>query len=561
MMKKLILICGFVIGFIPVMVVAHGGEDHDEKAEKKGENKKWFSAESNSDIYELLLRYAPVEPGKPAKLSLFVSNYETNKPVDNASIKITTQDGANIPFIIKPNGNGSYEITCTFPEKKSYALTININSSLGPDLMLINDVEVGKKLDEANGTQSFWSKKWVLFVGGTLAGILLMVLIGKLWRRRVKATFLLLLILFASVPYPISNTYAHGDEDHGDDSNKKGSNGLTPVFIIQKETQFLFELLTEKVSLGNFTESTRLFGTVLPSSGGQALVQSPQTGKITSLKVNVGQKVSKGQTLAIIEQNIDAGTQVNFLTEKNNIQAEYEAAKKEYERLQSIADIVAKKDLAESEARYHRASENKKVLEGLSNSSSGNSKLIYLKSPINGIVGNFTYSIGSTINAGETIFTVTDLSKVYVEAQVFDKDAVKVKVGGRFMVECSNDDHKTQEVRLLSIAQNINSTNQSQRVLFEMNNPDGDFKIGEFVNIRVFAAKASTQLALPNSAISEINGRQAVFIKDHAEEFSLRYIATGENNGQFTTITKGIVEGERIVINAVYQAKMIYMNQ
>jgi cobalt-zinc-cadmium efflux system membrane fusion protein len=82
---------------------------------------------------------------------------------------------------------------------------------------------------------------------------------------------------------------------------------------------------------------------------------------------------------------------------------------------------------------------------------------------------------------------------------VFDKDANKVQQGAKFTIECANDSHKTSEVKLLSLAQEINATNQSQRVLFELNNPDSDFKIGEFVNIRVFASENSQQIALPNS--------------------------------------------------------------
>jgi cobalt-zinc-cadmium efflux system membrane fusion protein len=70
------------------------------------------------------------------------------------------------------------------------------------------------------------------------------------------------------------------------------------------------------VQSGSFTESTKLFGTIIPSSNGQALLTTPQNGKIVSLNVRVGEQVKAGQQLAIIEQNIDAGTQVNFLQKK-----------------------------------------------------------------------------------------------------------------------------------------------------------------------------------------------------------------------------------------------------
>ena len=52
-----------------------------------------------------------------------------------------------------------------------------------------------------------------------------------------------------------------------------------------------------------------------------------------------------------------------------------------------------------------------------------------------------------------------------------------------------------------------------------------------------------------------------VFIKDNAERYSVSYISAGENNGFVTIINKGVEEGERVVTNATYQVKMIYLNQ
>jgi RND family efflux transporter MFP subunit len=271
--------------------------------------------------------------------------------------------------------------------------------------------------------------------------------------------------------------------------------------------------------------------------------------------VQVGQQVKAGQQLAVVEQNIDAGTQVGFLSEKNNLTAEYEAAKKGFDRLNSIKDIAAKKDIDEAAARLNKAEANLKLFTG------NTGKTITLNSPISGIVSNFNVSKGTTVNAGQTLFTITNLAVVYTEAQVFDKDANKIMTGAKFSIERANDSQKTSEVKLLSVAQEINATNQSQRVLFELNNPDNNFKIGEFVNIRVFASQNSQQIALPNSAFTEINGKPVVFIKDAAEKYSVSYVQLGENNGSHTSILNGIEEGERVVINGSYQLKMIYLNQ
>jgi RND family efflux transporter MFP subunit len=325
--------------------------------------------------------------------------------------------------------------------------------------------------------------------------------------------------------------------------------------MVPKETQFLFDIFTQKISRGNFKESTQLFGTIIPSSHGQATVTTPQSGVLVSVHAQVGKEIKSGQTLAVVEQNIDAGTQINMQAERNNLMAEYEAAKKGLDRLEAIKDIAAKKDVDEATSRFQKAESNL----ALFNSRTG--KTIVLKAPISGILGNFNVSAGSTVTLGQDLFTITNLSTVYVEAQVFDRDAGKIVPEATYAIEGGNDNHKTRQITLLSPAQEINTTNQSQKVLFALNNPDGEFKIGEFVNVRVFASTPSQQITLPNSAVTEINGKPVLFVKAAAEKYNVSYVLLGENNGSHTAIVKGLEESHRAVINGSYQLKMIFLNQ
>jgi RND family efflux transporter MFP subunit len=542
-----------------VVAAASGGDDPTHGGDQPiGEayGKNYFSTEAISDKHELFLKYQPIEIGQEATLWIFISDYKTNRPLDSVTLKITSKEDKALVFTISRVDTGYYEIKTTFPSAKKYSLTVSINSTLGYDLLLLQNIEPGKELTDMAVETNRAMLGSALFLVGLVAGLLIMFIWMKARYRKVVASFLMVLIVLPTAK--LQPAWAH--EGHNE-AGKKGNN-FSNTFEVPKETQFLFNVLTQPVEPGGFIESTKLFGTVLPSSNGQAVVQSPQTGKIISLNVKVGQNVSQGQVLATIEPTIDAGNAVTFLAEKNNAEAELAAAQKDYERLKSIEDIAAKRDLAEAESRYNKARENKKLFENVGNGSASGTRSISLKSPINGIVSNFTYAMGATVNANETLFTVTNLSKVYVEAQVFDKDAGKVNSGKNFMIECATGDvHKTAKVKLLAPAQSVNPTNQTQRVIFEMENPGSEFKIGEFVNVWVFAAKPIKEMALPNSAISEINGRPVVFTKDHAEQYSVSYVSIGQNNGSYTVVKKGVEEGERVVVNATYQMKMIYLNQ
>jgi RND family efflux transporter MFP subunit len=564
--NKLTLLFFLLLTIITGKTFAHGGEDHGGEKPKTAATEAYFSSENNSEIYEVLIKYGEVVSGEDTHLTLFLSDEKTNKPIANATLIISNPDDENQKFEVVQKEAGIYEIHTKFTKNQKYDLNISINASLGADLIQIADIEVGKKLpkptvaEETKTSTSFFSTRNIITIA---IALFIGVLAGLFFRRNTKmgqkAISILLVAIMLLAPVSTVNVYAHGGEDHGDGKKSTGSSGSSEI-LVPKETQFLFDINTLNLTSGNFDPSINLFGTILPTSSGKAVVQTPQTGIIKSLSASVGQNVTKGQTLAVIEQNIDANTQVDWLTQKNSLGTELRAAKKEYDRINTIADIAAKRDVDEAERRYNTAVKNLNVFTRSNGSNNSSLRTIYLKAPISGKIDNFNFALGSSVNAGQDIFTITNLNKLYIEAQVFDKDVNAVKNGKEFTAECT-DNHKALKVKLLTLAQSINTTNQSQKVLFEIDNVNQDFKIGEFVNVRVFSQAKAASIAVPNSAITEVNGKSAIFIKDTAEKYTLVYVSLGENNGQLTTILKGIEEGEKVVINGTYQLKMMFLNQ
>ena len=561
-MKTLIF---YFLAFFPVLIFAHDGEDHGADAKKATPmSTSYFSSVSNSEKYELLLKYEPIKGDKEAVLRLFVTDFSTNKAIDDAKLEITlAADGTN-KFVVKHLESGIYEVKGIFPDNKVYSLNVNINSAIGPDLMVLENIEVGKELavaDEAVDTGFFNTNNLLLLFGGLILGALIAVVVMAIANKKIKPKHALTIILLLSIPVSTQKIIAHDGEDHG--AEKKGTQNAvaSDSFNVPKETQYLFNILTATLKEENFLGTNDFLGTIIPSTNGMAVIQSPQTGKIISLRTNIGQKVSKGQVLAVIEQSIDAGTQIDLLTQRNNAEAEYQAAKAQYDRLKTIADIAAKKDVQEAEARFKSAESNRRLLRQLSSKSNGNSKLINLTSPINGIVGTFNFAIGAVINAGETLFTITDLSKVYVEAQIYAKDENIISKAQEIFAVGTNNPNLKGKLKLISKAQTVNDANQTQKYVFEISSGAGDFKIGENVTVKVSSASASRQLVIPNTAITEVNGKQAVFVKESPESYKVIYINKGSDNGTNSIVLGGIAKESRIVSVGSYQMKTMFLNQ
>ena len=568
-MKKLII---FLLLHAPLLASAHDGEEHGDAKGGSLKSATYFSSEAVSAVYELLIKYTPLPVGKEGVLQLFVSDFNSNSPVDSsATLRISVADNPNIKLTISRIDKGIYEIKGVFPEKKAYNLNVNINTALGPDLLLLSNINVGKELLKAETVVVPQNTVWYksnLFYGftGLLLGLISMFLLMKKTNKKVIISLVVLICILPTATY--HPAAAHGGEDHNEGGGKAGG-VLSSAFMVEKESQFLFDVITQKIETGNFNQFSQALGTVIASPQGNAVVQSPQTGKITSLKVNPGQFVNAGQVIAVVEQSIDAGTQSSIAAQnsdweakRNEVEAQYNAAKTQYNRLKDIEDIAAKKDVTEAKARLEQAEKNKDLYQNIPLQKIQSAKYFNLTSPISGVVGTFNYAVGSFINSGETLLEVTNLNKIFVEIQVFANDAAQLKAAERITTTANmQSDTTIYTLKIISAAQSVNGTNQSQKVIFEIINPKGQFKIGENINVRIFSKNVTTNIIVPNEAVTEINGKAVVFIKDRAEQFSVNYISKGAENDRYTTILKGVEPGERVVVRAVYQMKSIYLNQ
>ncbi len=540
------------------------GHSHDEVGAHDGEAASGiFSVYAETKKYELTLKHEEIKPGQEAEMMLYIADYATNEPLSDVEIKMTVQEDPSVVIDVEAHEPGIYHIHAKFPDAKSYAISTNLISQRnGPDLILLSSVQVGvaplQETEaghaEAQHTRSDWWKYFLVFAGGLGVGYLFL-----RWRPKATAVILVLITCYTVQP----NLNAHGE--HGADEDKTAGDNV----FIPKETQFLFNVVTQPVSTGDFQPSVELFGTVIPSPSGLANITTPQSARVTSLRVSPGQRVTAGQVVAVMQPSVSLSEQVGVATETGRLNAdvqgayaELKAAEKERNRLQSIADIAAKKDVQAAEARYNSAKANYDALKSVSSGSvisSGGS--ITLKAPISGTVGQFALATGAEVMAGTTLFSITNLEKVYVEAQVYDRDSEFVLDASKYTVTCTNQDHETTEVRIISTASEVNPSNQSQKVIFELINPDSEFKIGEFVTLHAFQKQSSKTRFVPNSALSEISGKPVLFVKESPEVYVVRYISPGEDNGTHTIVLKGIEDGDRYVTAGTYQVKMMMLNQ
>lgn len=367
------------------------------------------------------------------------------------------------------------------------------------------------------------------------------------------------LVLALLLPPP-TRLLAHGGEDHSGDAKASTGAALTDEISLPKESQFLFGIRTTLAAYSNTYTRCTLYGTISAAAGGEGRVVVPQTGRIISLTAQVGQQVRAGQVLAIIDQTLDATQQIGLSTERANAQAELRAAQQDYARLQSIADIAARKDVVAAELRLRQARQNAGILNG-----QASQRRVQLTSPISGTVDVFSLAVGQQVTQGEELFRVINPGKLRVEAQVFAQDLPAISPNATFRIEGLQGQAGSAAARLVVFSNVVNPVNQARQLVLELDaaaNPL--FRPGQAVNVQVGSAAAGNkkQLVVPTSALTDLSGKPVVFIHREPEEFLIRYVQPGPANGDQTVLLAGNVnENDRVVTVGTYQLKSIYLNQ
>jgi cobalt-zinc-cadmium efflux system membrane fusion protein len=374
----------------------------------------------------------------------------------------------------------------------------------------------------------------------------------KFTLKTMGLSLLLFCLLWAANPL----LRAHGGDEHGNKNEDQGAKSNS--FEILKETQFLYGLRTSYPIWTDSAQFLKLYAHVLPSENGQAEIIAPMDGKVVSMNVSVGSKVTKGQVVATVEQNNSAIDQMSLAADKVRAEAEIAIAKQDLERFRKIDDIVAKKELVHAEMRLKQAQE---ALDLYKNLSANNGKLFQLRAPISGTVDNFNLALGQEVRQSELLFKVFNLAKVKVEAEVHEKDLKRLDAQRSFMVTSEESMDFAQKARFISMGNQVNPVNQTVLLILEMDNADGQLRPGQFVNVGVMGKTEERRVCIPTSSIIEVHGISAVFVHTTPEMFELRPIVAGEENGIFTTIKQGLHESDRVVVQGAYRVKTIYQNQ
>ncbi len=297
-------------------------------------------------------------------------------------------------------------------------------------------------------------------------------------------------------------------------------------------------------TVGGVAGAIELPATIEGDPQGVQVVAAPIGGRLVSLTRNLGQSISHGETLAIIESReaaslnaeVEAAGARSALAQSNLRREQRLFA----ERVSPEQDLVAARTAATEANIALRLARQQ-----LSATGGGGSALnrIAVRSPIAGQVIARSATLGQQVATDAELFRVANLAKVSVTMSLVPTDAGRVKPGARVEVTSAG---RRQDGRVTFVSPILDETTRLVPVIATIDNASGVWRVGENVGVSVLLpASGDRSVAVPSAAVQMIGDRSHVFVRT-ANGFRATPVTLGRTNGGAVTVTAGLTGEERI---------------
>ncbi|MFN9369183.1 MAG: efflux RND transporter periplasmic adaptor subunit [Planctomycetia bacterium] len=182
---------------------------------------------------------------------------------------------------------------------------------------------------------------------------------------------------------------------------------------------------------------------------------------------------------------------------------------------------------------------------------------LVLRTPFDGLVEEIFMSRGERVRSGDRLFVVADTSTLWVRAQIHERQwtTVEVTEGQEVRVNVPGAaDHDTT-ARINHVGATVEAESRSVPLVAELENDDAHYKPGMFVWVDLPQGRQRDALAVPAAAVMRHEGRAFVFVPEAAGRYRRVDIETGQDEGGFVEVKRGLQEGQQVVTRGAFLLK------
>ncbi len=338
-------------------------------------------------------------------------------------------------------------------------------------------------------------------------------------------------------------------------SAKESKSGTPELFTIPQEQMSHVQVVT--IQPVKLTRTLRLTGTVAFNAFSTTPVITQVGGPVSRILVVPGERVKQGQPLLDVSSPDYSVLLAAYLKAKDT----YRVADKNYDRAKDLFEhhAISDRDLLQAESDRNQAQadlfsteQGLKVL-GITNPDSLLAKMpsgaeVPLLAPISGEVVERLVAPGQVLTAGTTqAFTISDMSTVWVLANVYQGDLAFVKNGDDVTVQ-TDSYPDTFHGKISFVSPALDPTTRTLQARIVVQNPGEKLKRDMYVTVTVIAGAIQNAIAVPDAAVlRDDENHPFVYVATASNQFGRRQVEIGNSQGGQTQVLKGLSPGERVV--------------
>jgi membrane fusion protein, copper/silver efflux system len=320
--------------------------------------------------------------------------------------------------------------------------------------------------------------------------------------------------------------------------NKGSTHESTDLMLTDSQIK-LANITTQKVSMQPIGQTVVVNGTITRDEDLSEVISSRVAGRIEKLSVKeTGRTIQKGEPLFQIYSETLLTIQREFLLAKE----QYESLGTTEKRYKSFFDAAKRKLL------LYGMSDNQ--IDKLAKSKVVQNTITFL-APTSGVITEVSVSEGQYVSEGMTLMRLENVSRLWLEAELYQSETSLVEVGDKINLRISGFEHEQVEATVSFLSPEFRANTQVVVMRASVANPDLRFQPGMQAQV-VFTHSQKKALALPvDAVIRDANGTH-VYVQRGVNTFRPNVVKTGLEDFEKVEITEGLSEGDTVVVTGAY---------
>ncbi|MDI4238782.1 efflux RND transporter periplasmic adaptor subunit [Bradyrhizobium sp. Arg237L] len=341
-----------------------------------------------------------------------------------------------------------------------------------------------------------------------------------------------------------------------------------PVVAMDDDRIKLAHIDLATVGPGMVAKRLAVPGTVIPDAGRVSHVSVKLSGTVAELRKNIGDDVTKGDVLAVLESREVADAKSEYLAARlaNELQQDLTSRDKSLWEGRAVPEqqyIKSRNAAAQTEMRLNIARQKLLALgveadeiAGLPQSPDASLRSQNVRAPVSGRLAERKVELGAAVgrdNLETELFVIVDLSRVWVELSVSSADLPQVREGQSVRVSARGLP-ETAIGKIVFVSPLLDKETRTARVVAALDNTNGYWRPGSFVTAAIALSERRVEVVVPATAIQNVDGGKAIFVRNK-DGFEKRSVVLGEQDGQSVEIASGIAAGETIAVSNTFSLK------